>query len=89
MPFKTLDDFDLNGMRVLVRVDLNLPVRDGVVTDITRAERIIPTLKDILAKGGKPVLLSHFGIVFVRFLGPPWVPGRKGRRQRRGPLNHV
>lgn len=61
MTWKTLDAMDLDGKVVLTRVDINVPVEDGRVTDATRIERIAPTLKDILAKGGKPVLLAHFG----------------------------
>ncbi len=61
MTWKTLDDMDLAGKTVLTRVDINVPVENGVVTDATRIERIVPTVKDILAKGGKPVLLAHFG----------------------------
>ncbi|WP_294611422.1 phosphoglycerate kinase [uncultured Roseovarius sp.] len=61
MSWKTLDDLDLSGKRVLVRVDINVPVENGHVTDATRIERIVPTVKDILAKGGKPILLAHFG----------------------------
>ncbi len=61
MAWKTLDDIDLAGKRVLVRVDLNVPVENGRVTDATRIERIVPTIRDILDKGGKPVLLAHFG----------------------------
>ncbi|MGC9371484.1 MAG: phosphoglycerate kinase [Paracoccaceae bacterium] len=61
MAWKTLDDMDLAGKVVLVRVDINVPVEDGHVTDATRIERIVPTVKDILEKGGKPVLLAHFG----------------------------
>ena len=60
MSFRTLDDLDLNGQRVLVRVDINAPVRDGKVTDDTRLRAIAPTIRDILAKGGKPILLAHF-----------------------------
>jgi phosphoglycerate kinase len=60
MAWKTLDDLDLKGKNVLVRVDLNVPVEDGRVTDATRIERIVPTVKDIQAKGGMPVLLAHF-----------------------------
>lgn len=59
--FKTLDDADLNGKRVLVRVDLNVPMKDGTVTDATRLERIVPTLSEISEKGGKVILLAHFG----------------------------
>jgi len=61
MSWKTLDDMDLSGKRVLVRVDINVPVENGHVSDATRIERIVPTVKDILAKGGKPILLAHFG----------------------------
>lgn len=61
MAWKTLDDMDLNGKRVLVRVDINVPVEDGRVTDTSRIDRIVPTIKDILAKGGKPIMLAHFG----------------------------
>jgi phosphoglycerate kinase len=61
MTWKTLDDMDLAGKIVLTRVDINVPVQDGQVTDDTRIQRILPTIRDILAKGGKPVLLAHFG----------------------------
>ena len=62
MAWKTLDDMDLAGKVVLARVDINVPVDDaGNVTDATRIERIVPTVKDIVAKGGKPVLMAHFG----------------------------
>ena len=61
MSWKTLDDMDLNGKRVLVRVDINVPVENGIVTDTTRIERIAPTVLDILAQGGKPILIAHFG----------------------------
>lgn len=46
---------------MLTRVDLNVPVRDGVVADDTRLAAIGPTVRDIMARGGKPILLSHFG----------------------------
>lgn len=61
MAWKTLDDMDLDGKVALVRVDLNVPVEAGRVTDTTRIDKIIPTITDILAKGGKPVLMAHFG----------------------------
>jgi len=61
MAWKTLDDMDLNGKVVLTRVDINVPVEDGRVTDDTRIQRILPTIKYIVAQGGKPVLLAHFG----------------------------
>lgn len=59
--FRTLDDVDVAGKLVLVRVDLNVPVRDGKVSDDTRVRAIVPTIKDIQAAGGKPVMLAHFG----------------------------
>ncbi|MFY0648094.1 phosphoglycerate kinase [Sulfitobacter geojensis] len=61
MGWKSLDDLELAGKRVLVRVDINVPVEEGRVTDATRIERIVPTVRDIIAKGGKPMLLAHFG----------------------------
>jgi len=62
MAFRTLDDFaDVSGKRVLVRVDLNVPVKDGAVTDTTRIERVAPTIAELSAKGAKVVLLAHFG----------------------------
>ncbi|MDC9825065.1 phosphoglycerate kinase [Devosia sp. ZB163] len=59
--FKTLDDFDLSGKRVLVRADLNVPVADGKVTDATRIERLVPTIREIIKVDGKAIILSHFG----------------------------
>ena len=61
MGWKTLDDMDLDDKRVLVRVDINVPMQDGVASDDTRIIRIVPTVRDILAAGGIPVLLAHFG----------------------------
>ena len=61
MPWKTLDDMDLTGKRVLVRVDINVPVENGLVSDDTRIRKIAPTVMDILAKGGRPILVAHFG----------------------------
>ena len=59
--FKTIDDMELDGKVVLTRVDVNVPVQDGRVTDTTRIDKIVPTIKDIQARGGIPVLLAHFG----------------------------
>lgn len=60
--FKTLDDLtDIAGKRVLVRVDLNVPVTDGKVSDTTRIERVAPTIKELSDKGAKVILLAHFG----------------------------
>ena len=61
MSWTTLDQMDLAGKRVLTRVDINVPMENGVVTDATRIERIVPTVRDILAAGGLPILLAHFG----------------------------
>ncbi|MBM3529559.1 MAG: phosphoglycerate kinase [Alphaproteobacteria bacterium] len=59
--FRTLDDVDVKGKRVLLRVDLNVPMESGRVTDATRIERIAPTIAEIAGKGGKVVILAHFG----------------------------
>src|SRR5437660_6875168 len=59
--FRTLDDVDVKGKRVLVRVDLNVPMENGRVTDSTRLERVAPTIIEISSKGGKVILLSHLG----------------------------
>lgn len=61
MSWKTLDDMDLTGKRVLTRVDINVPMEGDTVTDMTRITRIVPTVRDILKAGGVPVLLAHFG----------------------------
>jgi phosphoglycerate kinase len=59
--FRTLDDVDVKGKRVLLRVDLNVPTENGRVTDLTRLERVAPTITEISGKGGKVILLAHFG----------------------------
>jgi phosphoglycerate kinase len=59
--FRTLDDVDVKGKRVLLRVDLNVPMENGRVTDLTRLERVAPTILEISSKGGRVILLSHFG----------------------------
>ena len=61
MTFRTLDEADLSGKRVLVRVDLNVPMENGKVTDATRIDRVAPTINEIAGKGGKVILLAHFG----------------------------
>jgi len=60
MTFRTLDDLDVKGKRVLVRADLNVPVADGRVTDDTRIVRQAPTIKELSEKGAKVIILSHF-----------------------------
>src|SRR5277367_1111670 len=57
--FRSLDDADVKGKRVLVRVDLNVPMHDGKVTDSTRIEEIAPTITELAGKGGRVILLSH------------------------------
>ena len=60
MPFRTLDSVDVAGKRVLLRADLNVPVRDGKITDLTRIERLCPTIRELVAKKAKVVVCSHF-----------------------------
>src|SRR6516165_9236520 len=59
--FRTLDDVDVKGKRVLLRVDLNVPTENGHVTDATRLERVAPTITEISDRGGRVILLAHFG----------------------------
>ncbi len=63
--FRTLDDLfrsgDVTGKRVLLRADLNVPLKDGKVSDATRIERVAPTIRELAGKGAIVVLLSHFG----------------------------
>jgi phosphoglycerate kinase len=61
MKTKTLDDVEVMGKRVLLRVDLNVPMENGSVADATRIERVLPTIREVSAKGGKSIILSHFG----------------------------
>lgn len=61
MRFQTMDDLAVAGQRVLLRADLNVPMKDGVVTDTTRLDRVAPTIKELMAKGARVVILSHFG----------------------------
>src|SRR5450432_4937894 len=58
---RTLDHADVKGKRVLMRVDLNVPVENGVVSDATRIERTAPSITELADKGAKVILLSHFG----------------------------
>jgi phosphoglycerate kinase len=59
--FKTIDDLEVAGKRVLVRADLNVPMQDGKVTDTTRIDRTVPTLNELSKKGAKVIVISHFG----------------------------
>ncbi len=58
--FRTLDDVNVSGNRVVIRLDLNVPMENGVVTDTTRIDRVVPTLKELLAKGAAVIILAHF-----------------------------
>ena len=60
MSFRTLDNVDVAGKSVLLRADLNVPVRDGKITDLTRIERLTPTIRELVGKGAKVVVCSHF-----------------------------
>jgi phosphoglycerate kinase len=60
MPFRTLDNLDVAGKRVLLRADLNVPVRDGKISDLTRIERLSPTIRELSEKGAKVIVCSHF-----------------------------
>ena len=60
MAFRTLDGVDVAGKRVLLRADLNVPVREGKITDLTRIERLSPTIRELSEKGARVVVCSHF-----------------------------
>jgi phosphoglycerate kinase len=60
MPFRTLDNVDVAGKRVLLRADLNVPVHDGKIADLTRLERLCPTIRELAAKSAKVIVCSHF-----------------------------
>jgi phosphoglycerate kinase len=60
MSFRTLDNVDVAGKRVLLRADLNVPVHDGKITDLTRIERLCPTIRELVGKGAKVIVCSHF-----------------------------
>jgi phosphoglycerate kinase len=60
MSLRTLDNLDVAGKRVLLRADLNVPVRDGKITDLTRIERLTPTIRELVGKGARVIVCSHF-----------------------------
>ena len=59
--FRTLDDLNPDGKRVLVRLDLNLPLQQGNITDLTRLERSLATLRELISKGAKVIIMTHLG----------------------------
>jgi len=59
--YRTLDDLEVAGRTVLVRADLNVPMKDGAVTDTTRIDRLVPTIAELTGQGARVVLMSHFG----------------------------
>ncbi|MGH7212787.1 MAG: phosphoglycerate kinase, partial [Acetobacteraceae bacterium] len=61
MAVRTLDGVEVCGKRVLLRADLNVPVKDGKITDLTRIERLSPTIRELSDKGAKVIVCSHFG----------------------------
>ena len=61
MTRKTLEDYQLMNKRILIRVDLNVPLDNGTISDTSRIERLVPTIRKIIQDGGKPILMSHFG----------------------------
>ena len=60
LSFNTLDTLDPRGKKILLRADLNVPVRDGEISDLTRIERLAPTIKELSDKGGRVIVVSHF-----------------------------
>ncbi|MGI9464872.1 MAG: phosphoglycerate kinase, partial [Aestuariivirgaceae bacterium] len=59
--FKTLDDVEVAGKRVVIRLDLNVPLKDGAVSDTTRIDRIVPGLRELSDQNAKVAILAHFG----------------------------
>jgi len=60
MKFRTLDDVDVGGKRVLVRVDLNVPMQNGKITDLSRVNRVLPTIRELMQKQARVIVCSHF-----------------------------
>src|ERR1700739_4023791 len=61
MPFRTLDNVDVAGKRVLLRADLNVPVHEGKISDLTRLERLTPTIRELSGKRARGIVCSPFG----------------------------
>jgi len=77
--FRAIDDLDVTGKRVLVRADLNVPMKDGIVTDTSRIDRQAPTIRDLAARGARVIVCSHFDrpkgkVVPSMSLGPVAAP---------------
>ena len=71
---KTIEDIDVNGKKVLVRCDFNVPLKDGVITDENRLAGALPTIKYLVEKGAKVILCSHLGKDASKSLAPTLVP---------------
>jgi phosphoglycerate kinase len=61
LPFRTLDSLDFTGRRVLLRADLNVPLRDGTVADASRIVEVVPTIRELLTKASSVIVVSHLG----------------------------
>ena len=86
--FANLDDVDVRGKRVLVRADLNVPMRDGRVTDLTRIERSAETVRELMNKGARVVVLSHFDRPKgIRVPSMSLRPAAAGRRRARASVD--
>ena len=59
--FRKLNEIEVKDKKILLRVDLNVPIHEGIISDSHRIEKIIPTVNNILERGGYPILISHFG----------------------------
>jgi phosphoglycerate kinase len=80
---KTAAGVYVKGKRVLVRADLNVPLKDGKVTDATRLERLLPGLRDLADRGAKVIVISHFGISLSAMLFPRRIVRMPRRRPSR------
>ena len=61
LKIKKISNFKLKSKKILIRVDLNVPIKNGIITDDTRIKNIIPSLKKIINNGGLPIMISHLG----------------------------